>query len=78
MGFLVENIVTCFGNRFLNLCLQVPVLLLWYLPRVHPDSCQTSLIHVNETPRWLLSTLQRAQQEGWSVGGCYLENVSTN
>lgn len=67
MGFLVKKIVTCFGNRYLNLCLQVPVLLLWYLPRVHPDSCQMSHIHVNETPPWLLSTLQRAQQEGLTI-----------
>lgn len=40
MELLVEKIVTYFGNHYLNLYfpLQVPVLLLWYLPLVHSDS----------------------------------------
>lgn len=52
MGLLVGRDVTEFGNPYLNLCffLYVPLLFLWHLPLMQPDSCQTSYVHANNIP----------------------------
>lgn len=43
------------GCHYLDLCflLQVPLLLLWYLPHIQPDRLPTSHFHASKTPSWL-------------------------
>ena len=48
-GALSGKIITYLGIILIFFLLHVLLLLLWYLPPVQPDSCQTSHLHVSET-----------------------------
>lgn len=51
LRLLVENVVTDFGNRYLNSCflLHVPRWLLWHLLPMQPESHQASHLRGNGT-----------------------------
>lgn len=72
----------CSGYHYLDLCflLQVPLLLLWYLPQIQPDSHPTSHFHASKTLCWLfreycwrwegVRVSQRLECWGRSLRGC--------
>lgn len=83
-GLLAEKVVTDFENYCLNLSLHVPVLLLWHLPPMWPDSHQMSHLHASEP---LADRLGHVVEEGgtrnckswsrgWSVGGGLQQHVT--
>lgn len=59
-GALSGKIITYLGIIVIFFLLHVLLLLLWDLPPVQPDGCQTSHLHVSET----LSNISGYVEEG--------------